>query len=165
MTPYVFREARRDDLDALVAMLADDVLGATREDTSRPLNTLYVDAWDAIARDPNNELIVCEDGAAIAGMLQLTFIPYLTHTGRWRGLIEGVRVANSHRGQGLGRQLLEWTIARAAGRGCMLIQLTSDKRRTDAIRFYENLGFSATHEGLKLEIGSRGDSRARLEQD
>lgn len=152
MSDLVFRPATRDDVEAIVDMLADDMLGASREDATRPLNARYLAAWDAIERDPNNELIVVDDGVQLAGVLQLTFIPYLSHTGRWRCLIEGVRIASSHRGQGLGKALFEWAIARAAERGCTLVQLTSDKQRTDAIRFYENLGFKATHEGFKLEL-------------
>ena len=84
--------------------------------------------------------------------MQLTFIPYLTHTGTWRCLIEGVRIAGTHRGQGLGTKMFEWAIQRARERGCQLVQLTSDKRRADAIRFYEALGFAASHEGFKLRL-------------
>lgn len=151
MTP-VFREATRGDLDALVTMLADDPLGAAREDARRPLNPAYERAFAAIDADPNNELIVAELDGAVAGMLQLTFIPYLTHTGSRRCLIEGVRVAASRRGLGLGTRLVEWAIARARQRGCAIAQLTSDKQRPEAIRFYRALGFTATHEGLKLKL-------------
>jgi GNAT superfamily N-acetyltransferase len=85
-------------------------------------------------------------------MMQLTFIPYLTHTGSWRCLIEGVRIARRFRGQGLGQQFIKWAIQRAAEKNCSIVQLTSDKQRPDALRFYESLGFEATHEGFKLGI-------------
>ena len=93
-----------------------------------------------------------ESNAVLLGMLQLTFIPYLTHRGSWRCLIEGVRIANDYRGQGLGSQFINWAIARAAERNCGIVQLTSDKKRPDALRFYEALGFEATHEGFKLKL-------------
>ncbi len=147
-----FREASRSDIARLVALLADDELGATREDNSQPLNPRYLDAFDAIDKDPNNELIIVEKADELVGMMQLTFIPYLTHTGSWRCLIEGVRVARSHRGKGAGRRMIEWVIERARERQCGIVQLTSDKQRPEALRFYRSLGFNATHEGFKLKI-------------
>ena len=147
-----FRSANGEDLPRLVALLADDALGATREDNSEPLNPRYSAAFQSIDDDPNNELIVVECDSKLAGMLQLTFIPYLTHTGSWRCLIEGVRVAASFRGQGLGSQMIEWAVDRARVRHCSIVQLTSDKQRPDAIRFYQALGFSASHEGFKLKL-------------
>ena len=126
MSELVFRTARADDLDALVQLLADDALGATRECPSSPLPTSYSQAFAAIDADANNELIVAEQDGEIAGMLQLTYIPYLTYQGSWRALVEGVRIAGSRRGQGLGRTLFEWAIERAEERGCRLIQLTTD---------------------------------------
>ncbi len=147
-----FREASRSDIARLVALLADDELGATREDNSKPLNPRYLDAFAAIDKDPNNELIVVEKADELVGMMQLTFIPYLTHTGSWRCLIEGVRVARSHRGKGAGRRMIEWVIERARERQCGIVQLTSDKQRPEALRFYRSLGFNATHEGFKLKI-------------
>ncbi len=144
-----YRQASTADLPALVQMLADDPLGATREDPGKPLNPAYLNSFQHIDQDPNNELIVAEHGHELVAMLQLTFIPYLTHTGSWRCLIEGVRVQSKYRGQGLGQQLFEWAIERAKQRGCLLVQLTSDKQRPDAIRFYQQLGFVASHEGFK----------------
>lgn len=146
------REATADDVAAIVALLADDALGAERECAQSPLPPAYHQAFDAIAADANNELIVADDGGEIVGVLQLTFIPYLTHQGSWRALIEGVRVAASRRGSGLGQQLFEWAIERARTRGCRMVQLTTDKRRPDALRFYERLGFVASHEGMKLQL-------------
>jgi ribosomal protein S18 acetylase RimI-like enzyme len=148
----IYREVNEGDVKELVNMLADDELGATREDQSIPLNQRYTDAYHSIANDPNNELTVVESDGNIVGMLQLTFIPYLTHTGSWRCLIEGVRISSSHRGKGLGSKFIAWAINRAKERKCSMVQLTSDKQRTDAIRFYESHGFKATHEGFKLKI-------------
>jgi GNAT superfamily N-acetyltransferase len=150
--PPTFRHAVARDLPHLVAMLADDDLGAQREDNSQPLNSNYRAAFDAIDRDPNNALIVAEVDQSIIGMLQLTFIPYLTHIGSWRCLIEGVRIHPNYRGKGLGATLIEWSIDAARKRQCRIIQLTSDKQRPEAIRFYESLGFKATHEGFKLKL-------------
>lgn len=148
----IFREATKNDLPGLVKLLADDELGAGREDTSSPLNQRYLDAFHSIERDPNNELTVVECNGELVGMLQLSFLPYLTHTGSWRCLIEGVRIAGSQRGQGLGTRFFDWAIARARERGCSIVQLTSDKQRPDALRFYESLGFKSTHEGFKLNL-------------
>ena len=150
--PLNFRQATVDDLPALVGMLADDPLGARREDLSNPINHAYAAAFDHIFRDNNNELMVAEYKQKIAGMMQLTFIPYLSHTGSWRCLIEAVRIHSDYRGKGFGHRFFEWAIQRAADRQCRLVQLTSDKKRPDAIRFYEQLGFVASHEGFKLVL-------------
>lgn len=149
-----FRAAKRHDLEALVAMLASDVLGSRREDASIPLHADYLAAFAAIERDPNNLLIVAELDAQRVGMLQLTFIPYLTHRGSWRCLIEGVRIHADFRGRGLGEALFAYAIEQAQQRGCRVVQLTSDKQRPEAIRFYQKLGFKATHEGFKLALAS-----------
>lgn len=148
----VFRLAGEADLSAIVQMLADDPLGATREEFTEPLPQAYRDAFAAIRTDPNNELIVVEAVGSVIGVLQLTYIPSITYRGQWRALIEGVRIAAQHRGGGVGRQLFTWAIARARKRGCHMLQLTSDKSRPDAIRFYETLGFAASHEGMKLRL-------------
>ncbi|MCK0770063.1 GNAT family N-acetyltransferase [Chromohalobacter canadensis] len=150
MEEYRFREARSDDLASLVEMLADDELGQIRESPGTPLKVGYIRAFEAIQNDPNNELLVCESDGQLLGMLHITFIPYLTYIGSWRALMEGVRVASSKRGDGIGAKLFEWAIQRAKEKGCLIVQLTSDKKRPDAIRFYEKLGFKATHEGMKL---------------
>jgi GNAT superfamily N-acetyltransferase len=147
-----FRPAAATDLPALVAMLADDALGAEREDASQPLNPSYLKAFEEIDSDPNNALVVCEVDGEIAGMLQMTFIPCLTHIGSWRCQLEGVRVHPDHRGRGLGRLFFEWAIDSARRRQCRIVQLTSDKQRPDALRFYESLAFSATHQGFKLRL-------------
>ena len=147
-----FRKATKNDIPNLVALLADDELGSQREDSSIPVNQRYLDSFDSIDKDPNNELTVVESNGELVGMLQLTFIPYLTHTGSWRCLIEGVRISRNYRGQGMGTRLINWSIERATEMKCSIVQLTSDKQRPDALRFYESLGFQATHEGFKLRI-------------
>lgn len=150
-----FRQATQDDLPAIIALLADDPLGAKREKYTLPLPDAYHQAFAAIERDPNNELVVVDAGEhRVGGVLQLTYIPYLTYQGGWRALIEGVRVAAELRSRGVGEQLFRWAIERARERGCHLIQLTSDKARPEAIRFYEKLGFRASHEGMKLHFES-----------
>lgn len=148
----LFRKAIETDLIDLVNMLADDFLGSKREDFSCPINSKYKIAFDLIDKDPHNELIVFEVEGTIAGMFQLTFIPYLTHIGSWRCMIEGVRIHTCYRGKGLGETALRWAIERAKNRGCQMVQLTSDKKRKDALRFYEKLGFTATHEGFKMYL-------------
>ncbi len=149
-----YHTATQDDLTHIIKMLADDQLGSTREDPSLPIHQQYLDTFAIINADPNNELIVLksDDSAnpAVMGILQLTYIPYLTYKGSWRCLIEGVRIHQDFRGRGLGTKLFEWAIDRAKQRGCNIVQLTSNKKRNEAIRFYESLGFEATHEGFKL---------------
>ncbi|MHA6252631.1 GNAT family N-acetyltransferase [Oceanobacillus sp. CAU 1775] len=147
-----FREATIEDLEAIVSMLADDVLGAKRERFEKPLPTSYIEAFQAIKADPNNELIVALSGSQILGVQQLTFTPYITHQGGWRATIEGVRTLRSARGLGVGTALIQWAIDRARERGCHLIQLTTDKSRDEALHFYRKLGFQPTHEGMKLKL-------------
>lgn len=150
---HSFRPARRSDLADIIGLLAEDDLGSAREIVSDPPDTRYVAAFDAIEADANQLLAVAVDGRdRVLGCLQLTFIPGLSRTGVWRGQIESVRVAKSARGTGLGSDFIEWAVARCAERGCGLVQLTSDKSRRDAIRFYEKLGFVASHEGLKRNL-------------
>ena len=150
----LYRHANESDIPVLINMLSDDSLGKLREDASIPVNDCYLTAMRHIQNDPNNQLMVVESEGEIVGMLQLTFIPYLTYKGSWRCLIEGVRIHKNFRGKGLGTQFFEWAIDQAKQKGCHLVQLTSDKQRKDAIRFYENLGFKASHEGFKLKLGS-----------
>ena len=148
----VFREARREDLEWLVDLLADDPLGQAREEASRPLPPAYLSAFDALTRDPNHRLLLAEQAGEVVGMLQLSYLPGLSHRGGWRAQVEGVRVAASARGRGIGRALVAEAVAAARRRGCRLVQLTSDKRRPEALRFYRSLGFVASHEGMKLNL-------------
>ena len=147
-----FRLATRADVPTLVAMLADDALGAQREQFTDPLPQAYYAAFEALDRDPNNELILACLGDRVIGMLQLTYIPSLSYQGGWRALIESVRVDAAYRSQGIGRQLMVWTLERAKARGCHLAQLSTHKSRTDAHRFYERLGFEKSHVGMKLSL-------------
>jgi ribosomal protein S18 acetylase RimI-like enzyme len=147
-----FRDAETADLPAIIAMLADDALGATREIVEDPPAQCYREAFDAIARDPNQLLLVAENSGHIVGCLQLSFIPGLSRQGAWRGQAESVRIASDQRGSGLGRRMIEHAVALCRERGCSLVQLTTDKSRTDAKRFYEGLGFVASHEGMKLGL-------------
>ncbi|MEC9367250.1 MAG: GNAT family N-acetyltransferase [Pseudomonadota bacterium] len=146
------RKAREDDLEAIVDLLADDGLGQSREDSSRPLAAAYRDAFRAIEADPNQLLLVADVDGEVTGTLQLSFIPGLSRLGAWRGQIEAVRVSRDARGSGLGQKMIEWAIGECRRRGCSLVQLTSDKSRSDALRFYERLGFRASHEGFKLTL-------------
>jgi len=148
MTDLVFRTAAREDLPAMIALIADDQLGQSRGDASPPLDRRYLDAFTAIERDPNQMLVAVE----IVGCFQITFIPGISRRGAWRGQIESVRVARAKRGAGLGTAMFEWAIAACRRRGCSLVQLYTDKSRKDAHRFYERLGFKASHEGLKLAL-------------
>ena len=147
-----FRRATADDVPAIIGLLADDELGRQREDPSLPLDVRYTDAFAAIDRDPNQLLAVVERSGAVIGCLQLTFIPGLSRRGMWRGQIESVRIASNERGGGIGRAVFEWAIGECRRRNCELVQLTTDKRRPDALRFYEALGFVASHEGMKLSL-------------
>ncbi|MBZ9871843.1 GNAT family N-acetyltransferase [Mesorhizobium sp. BR1-1-9] len=147
-----FRKALASDLPALVAMLADDPLGAAREDASLPLAQGYVDAFDTIDADPNQLLAVAVDGADVVGTLQVSFLAGLSRKGAWRGQIEAVRVAGQRRSEGIGRLMIEWAVDQCRARGCGLVQLTTDKTRADAHRFYESLGFTGTHLGYKKTL-------------
>ena len=148
----IVRSAKREDVPAIVAMLADDTLGRSRERFEDPLPRPYWDAFAAIEGDPNNSLLVAEIDGAVAACLQLTFIPGLSRLGAERAQIESVRVASAHRGTGLGRKLIEAAIAAARRHGSQIVQLTTDKTRSDARRFYESLGFAASHDGMKLNL-------------
>ncbi|OYR17481.1 GNAT family N-acetyltransferase [Brucella grignonensis] len=151
-TTISIRKAIDADLTAIVVMLADDPLGATREDNSSPLNQCYIDAFKAIDSDPNQLLAVVERDEKVIGCLQLSFIPGLSRKGMWRGQIESVRIASDVRGDGIGRQMIDWAIEQCRKRDCGLVQLTTDKSRADAIRFYKSLGFVDSHEGMKLSL-------------
>ncbi|WP_176036068.1 GNAT family N-acetyltransferase [Brucella tritici] len=146
------RKAAAADVAAIVSMLADDALGAQREDASLPLRDSYRNAFAAIDADPNQLLAVVEHDGEIIGCMQISFIPGLSRMGMWRGQIESVRIASHIRGGGIGRQMIGWAIEQCRERGCGLVQLTTDKSRSDALRFYQSLGFSDSHDGLKLSL-------------
>ncbi|MFB7931811.1 GNAT family N-acetyltransferase [Streptomyces sp. NPDC056039] len=144
------RAAVTDDVPAIVGMLADDPLGAQREspDDLAP----YLTALERLSSDPNQRLVVAVREGRVVGTLQLTIIPGLSRRGATRSIIEGVRIHADERGSGLGTLLIEWAISESRDSGCQLVQLTSDTSRTDAHRFYERLGFTASHTGFKLPL-------------
>ena len=144
------RPARQSDLAALIALYGDDDIGVTREATEP--DAAYQSAFDAIQADPNQILVVGEQDTKIVATLLLSFLPGLSRHGAWRAQIEAMRVSGSLHGQGVGKSLLDWSVAEARNRGCALVQLTSDRRRADAHRFYERAGFEPTHFGYKLSL-------------
>jgi GNAT superfamily N-acetyltransferase len=144
------RAADADDIPAIVGMLADDPLGAQRE--SPDDLTPYLAALERLSSDPNQHLVVAVREGRVVGTLQLTVIPGLSRRGATRSIIESVRIHADERGSGLGTQLIEWAVAESTRQNCQLVQLTSDNTRTDAHRFYERLGFTASHVGFKLTL-------------
>ncbi len=150
MDDPAFRKATIADIPAVVAMLADDALGATREAPGDLAP--YLDAFAAVDANPDQILVVAVDHGTVIGCAQVTFMAGLSHRGMWRAEIEAVRVRGDQRGTGLGSSLIEWCIAQARDRGCGMVQLTSNASRTDAHRFYERLGFTPSHTGFKLRI-------------
>ena len=152
MSAMHIRRARRSDVVSIVDLLARDPLGQQRESPGQPLDPAYERAFDAVDADPNALIVVIEHGDQIVGCCQINFIVGLSRRGMVRGQIEGVRVDASYRGQGLGRTLIEWAIEACRKRNCGLVQLTTDKSRQDAHEFYEGLGFTASHAGMKLSL-------------
>jgi GNAT superfamily N-acetyltransferase len=150
------RRAVGGDLPAIVRLLADDPLGQLRERDETPLPQSYFAAFEAIDGDPRNELVVVELADEVIGTLQLTILPYLTYQGGMRAQIEAVRVDRRFRDRGIGQRLFEWAIGRACERGCHMVQLTTNASRGEAHRFYERLGFVASHVGMKLDLGGGG---------
>jgi len=148
-----FRKAKKDDVPKIVKMIANDKLGKLREDYQEPLPEKYYQAFENIDSDINQELIVIENEEyAIIGTLQLTFVQYLTYQGGIRAQIEAVRIREDYREKGIGEKLIKWAINRSKEKGAHLLQLTTDKKRPDALKFYEKLGFTASHEGMKLHF-------------
>jgi GNAT superfamily N-acetyltransferase len=149
----VLRQARREDIPAIVALIAADQLGATRDGVRDQADLeAYEAAFQAIDGDPAHILLVAESAGAVVGTMQLSFLPGLARRGALRAQVEAVRVAESTRGSGLGAAMMRWAIDEARRRGCALVQLTSDKSRTDAHRFYQRLGFVSSHVGMKLRL-------------
>ena len=147
-----FRLAEKEDLFDIVRMLSDDTLGAKREKFEPILSDNYLKAFENITKDPNQELTIVEMNGATVGTYQLSFIQYLTHQGGLRAQVEAVRTDSNYRSKGIGTKIFEYIIERAKEKGCKMVQLTSDKQRPEAIKFYEAVGFIATHEGMKLKI-------------
>lgn len=152
MAAIQVRRAIRSDLPRIVALMADDGLGRSRDDPTLPLDERYVAAFERIDGSLDHLMLVLQEGDVVAGYLQLSFIPGLSHRGMTRGNIEAVRIAGDRRGQGLGTILLDRAIDECRARGCALVQLTAHRTRSDAKRFYERLGFVASHEGFKLQL-------------
>jgi ribosomal protein S18 acetylase RimI-like enzyme len=147
------RRARRDDVGSIVAMLADDRLGAARERLDDPLPQSYFRAFEAVDRDPNIQLMVAQEGdGAVVGCLQLCILPGLSSQGASRGLIEDVRVAAPCRSRGIGEQLVQWAVSEARARNCRLVELLTHNTRVDAQRFYERIGFARSHVGMTLRF-------------
>lgn len=144
-----FREAKLDDLERVVELIADDAVAARRTGS---YGEPHLRAFEAIAASPDNELVVAESDGAVIGVMQLTYIPGISRNGASRLLVEAVRVSSELRGQGIGRLMMEHAHERGRARGCVLAQLTSDKQRPDAHRFYRSLGYDQSHEGFKLAL-------------
>jgi len=148
-----FRKATENDVAIIVEMIAEDELGKKRENLQNPLPKEYLNAFKKINSDENQELIVVENQKLeIIGTFQLSFIQYLTYRGGIRAQIEAVRIRKDKRGLGIGKTMFEWAINRVKERNAHLLQLTTDKKRPRALKFYEDLGFKATHEGLKMHF-------------
>jgi N-acetylglutamate synthase-like GNAT family acetyltransferase len=152
VSSIAIRRARRDDVGAIVAMLADDALGGPRERIEDPLSASYFTAFERVDRDANIRLVVAEEGGVVVGCLQLCILPGLSSQGASRGLIEDVRVASHLRSRGIGEQLVQWAVAEARGKGCKLVELLTHHTRVDAQRFYERLGFARSHVGMTLRF-------------
>ena len=152
MSELVYRKAKVEDLEAVVTLLADDQLGSVRERTGHPLPLIYREAFERMSKQSGNDLIIVEQDNVIIGCMQLTIIHGISRKGMSRCQIEGVRIAKSVRGSGTGERMIKHAIKIAKSKGCGLIQLTTDTRREDAHRFYERLGFVASHVGMKLDL-------------
>jgi ribosomal protein S18 acetylase RimI-like enzyme len=148
----IFRRAGPNDLPAIIAMLADDRLGTSREKPDLPLDAAYLAAFREIDTDPNQYLLVAELEGNVIGTAQITFIPGLTHTGSKRGVIEAVRIASAHRGMRIGSRMIAHCIELCRKRGCAQVQLTTNKTRIAAHNFYEKLGFTQSHFGYKMML-------------
>ena len=148
-----FRRAEAHDLPEIIRLLADDALGQNREDYQIPLPEAYLSAFENICADSSQELVAVTNKAGdLVGTMQLSYIQYLTYQGGVRAQIEAVRIRREDRGKGFGRLMFEWAIKRSKQKGAHVVQLTTDKKRPEALRFYESLGFMPTHEGMKLHI-------------
>ncbi len=154
----IFRSATREDIVDIVRLLADDELGRQRERYENPLPVSYYAAFAAITQDPNNELVVVEQDGVIIGTMQLTIIPSLSFQGSKRLQIEAVRVDRDYRSHGVGQKMFQWAITTAREANCRFVQLATNKDRPNALRFYQRLGFVASHEGMKLDLLAEKES-------
>src|SRR5438105_14383156 len=153
ISEVTLRRTRREDVGAIVAMLADDPLGGARERIEDPLPQSYFNAFDRLDRDPNIQLVVAQDGeGAVVGCLQLCILPGLSSQGASRGLIEDVRVATHCRSRGIGEEMVQWAVAEARAKGCKLVELLTHHTSDDAQRFYELLGFQRSHVGMTIRF-------------
>jgi ribosomal protein S18 acetylase RimI-like enzyme len=153
ISPLTIRRARRDDVGAIVAMLADDPLGSARERLEEPLPASYLKAFERVDRDPNIQLVVGQDAdGAVIGCLQLCILPGLSSQGASRALVEDVRVASHCRSRGIGEQLVQWAVNEARAKACKLVELLTHNSRVDAQRFYARLGFQRSHVGMTLRF-------------
>ena len=152
MNDLIARKMQKADLGIVVTLLADDELGRSREDKTNVVHADYLRAFEQIHSDVNQYAAIFEINGEIIGCLQITFIPGLSRRGSLRGQIEGVRVSRDFRGKGYGAKMIAWAIKKCRDRGCRMVQLTSDKKRENAIQFYEKLGFVRSHEGFKLTL-------------
>ncbi|NJC95737.1 MAG: GNAT family N-acetyltransferase [Anaerolineales bacterium] len=152
MSEVSFRLAQRQDLSSIVRMLADDDLGSQRERYEDPLPGSYFSAFEQIENDPNHELIVAELDGEVVGTLHLMFLPSISYQGGLRAQVESVRVDRKHQNQGIGSEMMKWSVERARARDAHLVQLTTHRSREDAHRFYERLGFTKSHLGMKLNL-------------
>lgn len=152
MADLVFRRATEADIPAIIGLLADDILGSSRETTGPERHPQYLSAFRAIDADVNQVLLVAADGNMIVGTLQLTFIAGLSRGGVKRGQIEAVRVASDRRGEKIGEAMFAWALEKCRSEHCGIVQLTTDKSRTEAHRFYDRLGFEPSHIGYKMNL-------------
>ena len=152
ISQITLRPARRDDVAAIIVMLADDHLGRARERIEDPMPARYYDAFERLSRDPNIHLMVAEEGGDVVGCLQLCILPGLSSQGASRGLIEDVRVVSDRRSRGIGEKLVQWAVDEARNKGCKLVELLTHHTRVDAQRFYERLGFVRSHVGMTIRF-------------
>ena len=152
MPDLIFRRATEADVPAIIRLLADDMLGSSREATGAESYPQYLDAFRVIDADANQFLLVVDDGTGIVGTLQLTFIAGLARGGLKRGLVEAVRVASDRRGEKIGEAMFAWVLEKCRREGCGIVQLTTDKARSEAHRFYDRLGFEPSHIGYKMTL-------------
>jgi GNAT superfamily N-acetyltransferase len=152
MADLIFRRATEADVPAIIRLLADDILGSSREMTGPEGHTRYLSAFRVIDADVNQVLLVAADGSMIVGTLQLTFIAGLARGGLKRGQIEAVRVAGDRRGEKIGEAMFAWALEKCRSEHCGIVQLTTDKARTEAHRFYDRLGFEPSHIGYKMNL-------------